>query len=407
MKLVLSVSHKDLRQALKQMAWIGFLSERDGNSMLDESLLLVISRRASNYEDFKRLVWLGSKIFGECRCHVPDTEHEVGWPGSANFMFKESLEHVEKHFPDDIFFLEPDGMPLVPDWWRRINEEWDVAQGLQKPFMGAYVHHSTPHMTGIAAYSKDWRQYVAHLASCPDHDAFDTHAGSAIMPLAHWVHLIQHVFRRHEKGWEVPSLGILDKRAVIFHQDKRGKLIALIDQHIYQGACSEHGLFGYEHLFQPNIVMTKFYYTQNATKSYSVGDHRFAFTPLEAFGGSVPGVLDLEDEERQIAISELTGNPTTGITELTMEEWENVTKKKWLPQLSSTSGPLKPSPPLMPNAAILPVPSRSPAAVVVEGPSSSPSIEGPAQIENIEDVLKTAPVEPSQAPASNRPRRKK
>lgn len=397
MKLVQSVSHVDLTAAIRQMAWIGFLSSKNGNSMLNESVLMVVSRRASRYPKFKQLVWLAARIFGETRCYVPETEHERGWPAAANFMFKTSLEHVERHFPDDVFFLEPDGTPVTPDWFDVIQEEWVVAQSQGKNFMGAYVPHSPSHMTGIAVYGKDWRKYAPRCATTPDHDAFDTWAAPEIVPNCHFVKLIQHVFRRHAPGWSVPAIGILQPGAVLFHQDKTGKLIYLLDDAYYGGECRSHPLFGYATLTNDEIVMRKFYHAGNITRAIKAQGKRFDFQAIDILGGSVPGVFITDIEADQAALAELTADPTSGVSEVSQEEWERLAKKK-APKARnlSISQPLKGT---LPQAALLPTPSNSPAVVVAEPlAGSSASEKGQGPIKDIAEVIKVAKVELAQLP---------
>ena len=396
MKLVLAASHTDIKAALRLMGWLGWLSEKNDRSMLNESVLLVVSRRASRYPKFKELCWLAARIFGEARCYVPETEYEHGWPGAANWMFQKALEHVERHFPDDIFFLEPDGMPITPDWYDRIQGEWLDAQAKGKTFMGAYVPHDVNHMTGIAVYGKNWRKVAPSLINVPDNDAWDTHAGKETVPNAHLTKLIQHVFRRHDPGWGVPSLGILDRNAVLFHQDKMGRLPALLDQAYYSGQCRVHPLFSYELLGREDAVMRKFYYAANVTKAIVAHGKRFPFEACRIHGGAIPGSYSTEVETDQAALAELTGNPATGVTELPKEEWESVTKKKApMPQHLNTSSPLKDS---LQKVALLPTPSQSPAVPVAEPGSqaskSAPGITGP--IKDIADVIKTDTVQPAQ-----------
>lgn len=404
LKLVIAISHVDLRQAMRLMGWIGFLSSKNGNSMLGESCLLVVSRRATQFEEkFKQLCWLTAKIFREARCYVPDTEHEPGWPGAANWMFAQSLLHVEQNFGDDIFFLEPDGVPIRPSWWEEIEGEWSTARAEGKNFMGNLVPHHQNHMTGIAVYSAEWRKYAPALAECPDIYAWDTYAAPQVLPHMHQTNLIQHLFHRHEPGWSIPCLGALDGRSCVFHQDKHGKLIYLLDTQRYGGECGEHPLFSYRGLEGRELAMRKFYYSQNATLPKKAHNIEIRFEQLEPFGGAIPGAYTTEDEGEQMALVELTSNPATGVSEISQEDWEKATKKKSPSSLNPpTSSPFKSS---LPAAAMLPTPSRSPAELVAE-PSGQPIDSKPVKVENINDVLKVDTVVPSQlGPKSARPRK--
>lgn len=407
MILTIAVSDKDLQQAIRQMKWIGWLSSQNDNSMLGESCLLVCSRRASFRAGFKYLCWLTARIFREARCYVPENEHEVGWPGAANWMFSECLTHVEKHFPDDIFFLEPDGLPLVPTWWDQFQAEWDVARSTGKSFMGARVEHSTVHMTGIAVYGEEWREVAPMLIQSPDHDAWDCYAASQVVPRAHLVPLIQHVFRRSDPGWRVPHLSILDKRAVLFHQDKKGVLLPMLDAAHYHGQAADHPLFGYRESYQEAKVMRKFYRADNATKVWKSQGYKFAFDRIDSIAGTTPGVFTTEFEAEQSALDDLAANPVNGIREISVEEWERHTKKKWVKPILNTSKPLKETSPVVP---ILPTPSQSPATLVAEpGPTTAPgdakaAVTEQKPLKDISEVVKTGNVK-TDKPKSNRPRK--
>jgi len=407
MQLVIAVSHVDLPQAVRQMKWIGMLSQANDNSMLLESCLLVVSRRASFRNGFKELCWLAAKIFREARCYVPAGEQEKGWPSSANWMFAQALCHAEQHFGEDILFLEPDACPLKPSWFDEVQDEWVVAKRNGKSFMGARVPHTPDHMTGNAVYGRDWRSLAPTLVSVPDHDAFDTYSSPQVLPHCHVTHLIQHVFRRHEKGWRPPHLAIVDRRAVIFHQDKHGALIPMLDKALFNGAGMDHPLFGYRNSYEPEKCMRKFYHTQNGTKVWKSHGYSFVFDRVDPIGGTLPGVYTTEFEAEQAALDDLASNPTNGIREISAQEWERYTKKKWEKPISNTSKPLSGTSPLVP---ILPTPSQSPAVLVAEpiNPPTDPTAGGTKpMIRDINDVLKTGTVEPavpSQAPTLNVPK---
>lgn len=188
--------------------------------------------------------------------------------------------------------------------------------------------HSTPHMTGIAVYGRNWRQVAPMLVTCPPHDAWDTWSGPTVLPHAHLNRLIQHVFRRHDRGWVVPSLGILDREAVVFHQDKQGRMIGLLDAERYGSECSAHPLFNYVTVNKSDNVMRKFYSAQNVTKAIVAHGKRFKFEAVGIHGGAVNGAYSTEVEDEQVALEDLTCNPSTGVTEVSQEEWENATKKR-------------------------------------------------------------------------------
>jgi len=248
-------------------------------------------------------------------------------------------------------------------------------------------------MTGIAVYGRDWRLLAPSLVTCPDRDAWDTWAAPEVVPQCHFVELIQHIFRRHEPGWN-PSLEVLKAKTVLFHQDKRGKLIELLDMAFYGGECAAHPMFSYSAINDGDTVMRKFYYADNATRAIMAGGRRIVFETLECHGGSIPGAYTTDKEGEQAALAEATSNPSTGVSEITEKEWENCTKKKAPPSTAPATSP--PSRGTLPQAAILPTPSKSPAVLVGE-PASKVSGEQQASgpIKDIADVIKTDTVEPA------------
>lgn len=404
MLLALAISDKDIEQAERLVKWIGFLSEQDGRKLSDESVLVVWSVKSSFLRPTERIDKLMANTFGTV-IDLVSPEHEVGWPGAANRMFQTVLEFCEKA-GDSVFFLEPDGVPLRMDWLEQIESEYRKAG---RPFMGGFVPTAPEHMTGIAVYPPDWRRYAPSLANVPDSAGWDTYCAGEVNPHAHFTPLIQHVFKRHQPGWSIPGLNALDPRAVIFHQDKYGKLISLLDDTMFAGQCSRHPTFGYS-LRQPQIpVMTKFYRCANATKPTTVrGGRRFVFDPVEPFGGSIPGVYATENPVEQSLLDDIAMNPTTGVVVISQKEWEQLAKKNWTHPVLATS---RPSNPTLPQVPLVPTPSRQVAHVVAEpsfvvgDPTAPPGL---STIKDINEVLKTDHVTPSQpAPPSAKVRRAK
>lgn len=390
MLLALAISHIDISQAERLVKWIGFMAEQNGGNLRKETVIAVWSVKSAFLRPTERIDKMLKATFGEVVDLVSE-EHEVGWPGAANRMFLTVLEVAEK-LCKPVFFLEPDGVPITPDWFHAIQEEYRAV-----PFMGGYVPTPPPpHMTGIAVYPPNWRDYAPSLANVPDSAGWDTYCADAVNSNAAFTPLIQHVFRRHEPGWSISGLNALDKRAVIFHQDKYGKLIQMLDDANYDGACARHPIFGYTLPSTEDPVMTKFYRCANATKAIQANGRRFVFDPVASFAGATPGVYSTESPSEQDMLADLVQNPTTGISEITQQEWERLSKKKWSHPVLATSKPLKPT---LPKAVISPTPSRQDAVVVAEplsvaGDPSAPA--GLSGIKDINDVLKLDTVVPSQ-----------
>lgn len=405
MLLALATCHLDVSQAERLVKWIGFLSEQGPGRMTEEQFLLVASRESTKLPQYESILDLSAVIFDGAYSVVPP-EREQGWPGSANSMFLAAAEFAEKaEVP--LLFLEPDAIPISRAWFSVIGEEYAQCG---KPFLGGYVPTPPPHMTGIGVYPSIWRQYAPSLANVPDSAGWDTYCAGEVNPHCHFTPLIQHVFKRHEPGWSIPGLNALDKRAVLFHQDKQGKLIRLLDESLYGWACARHPLFSYLSHTQEERSMTKFYATVNATKAIVArGGYRFIFDPVEAFAGSMPGVYATEIQAEQDLLDDLAQNPVTGVREIDQQEWEKLAKKNWIhPVLTTSKRSSETSLPAMPGSRptptqtpILPTPSRKAAVVVAEPVSAVGDPNAPAglsQIKDINEVLRMDTVQPSQPP---------
>lgn len=145
--------------------------------------------------------------------------HVEGWPQGPNSMFTAALEACRG---DDMFWMEPDAIPMSNDWVDLWMEEWETRKPYQH-FMGGLVEHYLTHMTGVGIYSRDWMVSAPSLATATDM-AWDVHAAHEVMPRAKFTKLIQHVF----PGPASIDIGTWDGESCIFHQDKAGQFIKLL-----------------------------------------------------------------------------------------------------------------------------------------------------------------------------------
>lgn len=396
MLLGLATCASDYQQAVRLVKWMGFLSERHGGSLSHRHLLLSISSDISG----ETIVDLANRIFARVTPIVLD-ESGAGWPGAANEMLISILRAAD----EPVLFLEPDAILITHDGLDKIETEYGQNG---KPFMGGYVPTPPPHMTGIGVYPPNWEVLVPKLARIPESAGWDTYCAEEIAAHCHFTPLIQHIFRRHEPGWSIPSLNALDPRAVIFHQDKRGKLIRMLDEARYENACAQHSIFSY--VETKETAMTRFYLTANATRPVFTSLKKFMFDPIAAFAGSTPGVYATDIVTEQLALSDVSLNPTSGVSEITQAQYEERTKKKWLHPVLRT---LQPSNVTLNRAARPPVgplsatPSRQ-AAEVVEGRSTGAGDDplGIGPVKDINEILKVDTVVPSQpAPIGGRKQR--
>lgn len=386
MILVLPFHARDIHLAHRLLRWIGFLSERDGKSMRNEKVLLVPNYHCSQRITYWEMVNLARKIFGQAFFHVPPGEYERGYPGSANWMFTKALCFVEQHFKDDMFWLEPDAVPTAPEWYRVIKTDYE-SEG--KCFLGNRVQYDPKyiHMTGIGVYGRHWRQYAPKLVSAPDWCSWDCWAGEQVLSACHVSELIQHEINPRI------DLAFVNDNAVVFHKDKTHGLMKLLDDSKFEGNGAKHLEFSYEINDDDYRFMTKFYHADNATRTIKAQGFDFKFEVYDQFAGTWRGVFAAAKEGEIIAMDSLVKDPKNAVTEITKEEYESKTKKKWIPQHFNGSTPWR-----APQASISPSP-----AVLVETPrfplpSEPPKIEDQPVAEKIEDVLIIGTVQPAQPP---------
>lgn len=390
MILVISYCHKDLAQALRLLKWIGFLSEKNGKTMAKESVLLVPSRHCTQRITHGEIVSLARKIFGKVYVFTPEKDHEVGHPGACNWMFARTLEHVERHFQDDILWHEPDAIPIYQFWYEELKQEF---YRHAKPFLGNFCDFQPyPHMTGNGVYGAQWRKYAPKLVTAPDHISWDCWAGKQVIDHAHLCLLIQH------EVTPFTSRGNVHPKAVVYHPDKLGRLIQILDEEQFGWECASHPVFGYTMEDKENIFMTKFYHTENANRRIKSQGIEFQFEMYDNFGGAWRGLYATEVESEIVALDALTRDPRSAVKEITQAEYEIKAKKKWITKHSNSSAPWQ-----VPQAAI----HQGPAAVVVENPSPSPSeppnLDDQPVVSDINDVLVIDTVEPSEPVAAPKP----
>jgi hypothetical protein len=165
---------------------------------------------------------------------------------------------------------------------------------------------------------------------------------------------------------------------------------------------------------------TKYFHAENSNRKITVDKLEFTFEPYEVFGGSWMGVYKAEREDESAALSSLTADPKTAVTEISAAEYDKLRKKKAvtsyglksLEQASnapkaapapvaapaeSTKAPEPPAPAaLAPSVLDRPLTGET-AAVVLAEPVTGESDEGPTASElSADDAVKVGEVQPAQ-----------
>lgn len=310
----LAYSHTDTLAAERLLWWMQFLDSKQGGYFKRVGCVLCASQLATQSRRHPIIVSAAKGLFGKVYVHVPQIA-ERGYPMASNQMFASVLNLLGDQA--EVFFMEPDAIPITPDWFVKIHEEYANALASGKVFMGAYVgpnQTSKPHMSGIGVYGRDWKRLAPKLGE-PTNESWDTYATAQVLPHAHFTPLIQHVFRRQEF-----QLDKLNPGAVLYHRDKEGRFISLLNVLRYSGE------------FRADITalptMTKYYYGLNTNRRIKAAGFEFEFESIEPFAGVWYGVYKTDLEQEQAALSVLTTNPQTGIAEIDEAAYETEVKKK-------------------------------------------------------------------------------
>lgn len=151
--------------------------------------------------DISSLVRAGKQAFTEF-IHITDSEnHKSNWstdaPGSRdatgpNSMFRNIAWTQFVPTPKGPWlFLEPDCLPLVPDWYDQL---WQEYQQAGKPVMGDYIPKETPHLSGTSIYPEDLPARFGKMIHNVQ-GAFDVSAATEVLSQAHITKRIQDCWR--------------------------------------------------------------------------------------------------------------------------------------------------------------------------------------------------------------------
>jgi hypothetical protein len=299
---------KDSLAALRLGAWMSFLDKQQ--FLKQRSVLLVPSRNISRFDRSQKIVEAFKRAFGAVTVHIPDGSIEKGWPISANFMFTESLNFVEK-IPEDMLWIEPDAVPLVPTWLENLEADWGRARAAGKEFMGAVVPPKE-HMTGNAVYGRNWRQFVPKLGTMLP-SCFDLSSAALIRPHMFRTALIQEWWKPRQV-----TTKMLLPASVLFHQCKKGELIAALDQERYGGEFARQNA---------DLLVNKrmgYFQVDNALRTIRSYGFKFQFLPVRQIGSAWEGVYQTMD----IVEIEIL-NQTSGVREISPEDYgEKILRQK-------------------------------------------------------------------------------
>lgn len=220
--------------------WFAWCAELGGCENHDLVVLPFKGLTAPAIKDWKSVTVLRDYSGVRSDWSEPGAIRDASGP---NFAFRELANHFHAKKSGPWFYVEPDAIPLRKDWIDLIEAEYANAG---HRYMGARVQvPETPvHMSGIGVYPEDlavtgpnfmqprlaqfgerWVEAAFNLAGAPD-----------ALADFHETPLIQQVFR----GPVIQALDEVRPDAAIFHNDKSGKLIYLLQHRGESDSIGSH-----------------------------------------------------------------------------------------------------------------------------------------------------------------------
>jgi len=127
MLVVLPVTRADSELAVKLARWISTLGGGANHSLL-------VAATHQSKEAGEEVINILQGSFATAHTFIPESEHELGWPSSSNFMFQKTAGHLfarGNRLP--FYWFEADNVPVKATWLDELQTEYNLAQ---KPFMG-------------------------------------------------------------------------------------------------------------------------------------------------------------------------------------------------------------------------------------------------------------------------------
>lgn len=123
-----------------------------------------------------------------------------GWPNGPNGMFGNTMVHISnncKNKYDCIYWMEPDAIPLCPNWFADLHHAWkNRHQNVLVLGCRGQVDESTTsdHITGCAMYHPMIARLMPKLTSCTG-QAWDWKFRSEIIAVGGHTHMIENFYK--------------------------------------------------------------------------------------------------------------------------------------------------------------------------------------------------------------------
>ena len=198
---------------------------RDMGSVSDHDMLLV----APDGTDMRAETEL-------CRCFksvrtIHAGPDEGSWPRGANQLFQAAARYLKEFDNRPFTWLEPDAIPVTPDWLNRIASEYAKCGRL---FMGTLMTKGTPHMNGVGVYPMSLNSIAPDVFRVHD-VAWDLAMGAACVGEMH----NSPLFFWDDNLHEVKSLAEVPAECVIYHRQKTDALAKLLRANKFEKSTNQ------------------------------------------------------------------------------------------------------------------------------------------------------------------------
>lgn len=236
MIVALLFSSKDSAAAQELLRYIAAL----GGCKAHDALL--VADFATPFASCQKMRRLAKQSFREVRC-ISNGKSVEGWPAGPNSLFLAAATYISQAWPQPWLLLEPDCVPLKPDWLDQIETAYKVSNSV---FMGCVYsgigsENGTPMraMSGVAVYPADALDRLKRPTP-EEKEPWDMLNRTTLLKLGRNTPLIHHFYGTKElpptfaevAGGPENTLtpDFIRREAVLYHRNKDGTLIRLLSR---------------------------------------------------------------------------------------------------------------------------------------------------------------------------------
>jgi hypothetical protein len=244
--LICSAVHAgDIEEAIRLFKWIAKLS-----GSLKQHDCLLVADPATPFDRLTALRDIAESTFGEVALGVMP-ESVKGWPDGPCAAFRCAAEYVQKHWPVPFLWLEADCVPLKATWLDEIQAASESNRGMFLGHVydaeGAQVTELGPRfMSGVAVYPPTAFSILKLPLNSPR--AWDVENAELMLLNGAHTPLIRHFWgqpklpptfvrsRNEHTPINAFTLDAIPAEAVLFHRNKDGSLIRLLERKMFPDA---------------------------------------------------------------------------------------------------------------------------------------------------------------------------